>query len=53
VALAKNGYALGQNLEYQPYGAAMQIALLPQLATDVAANRSMLRSSWAIQPQRL
>jgi hypothetical protein len=33
-ALAKNGYRLGQNLEYQPYGAAMQIALLPQLAAS-------------------
>ena len=38
-ALAKNGYRLGQNLEYQPYGAAMQIALLPQLAKDIAANK--------------
>src|SRR5262245_30303787 len=38
-ALAKNGYTLGQNLEYQPYGAAMQIALLPQLARDIAANK--------------
>src|SRR5947199_10337166 len=38
-ALAKNGYTLGQNLEYQPYGAAMQIALLPQLAKDIAANK--------------
>ena len=38
-ALAKNSYTLGQNLEYQPYGAAMQIALLPQLAKDIAANK--------------
>jgi len=38
-ALAKNGYTLAQNLEYQPYGAAMQIALLPQLAKDIAANK--------------
>ena len=38
-ALAKKGYTVGQNLEYQPYGAAMQIALLPQLATDIAANK--------------
>jgi ABC transporter substrate binding protein len=38
-ALAKNGYTLGQNLEYQPYGAAMQLALLPQLAKDIAANK--------------
>ncbi|HYV70623.1 MAG TPA: hypothetical protein VE970_11005, partial [Pseudolabrys sp.] len=38
-ALAKNGYSLGQNLEYQPYGAAMQIALLPQLAKDIATNK--------------
>ena len=38
-ALAKNGYTLGQNLEYQPYAAAMQIALLPQLAKDIAANK--------------
>src|SRR5436189_6462354 len=37
-ALAKNGYTLGQHLEYQPYGAAMQIALLPQLAKATAAN---------------
>jgi hypothetical protein len=53
-ALAKNGYTLGQNLEYQPYGAAMQIALLPQLAKDIAANKGRRRrSSWGIQPQRL
>src|SRR5262249_58467036 len=38
-ALAKNGYTLGQNLEYQPYGAAVQLALLPQLAQDIAANK--------------
>jgi ABC-type uncharacterized transport system substrate-binding protein len=38
-ALARNGYTIGLNLEYQPYGAAMQIALLPQLAKDIAANR--------------
>jgi putative ABC transport system substrate-binding protein len=38
-ALAQHGYSVGQNLEYQPYGAAMQIALLPQLAQSIAANR--------------
>jgi len=38
-ALAQHGYKIGQNLEYQPYGAALQIALLPQLAQDIAANK--------------
>jgi hypothetical protein len=38
-ALAQRGYTIGGNLEYQPYGAALQIALLPQLAQDIAANR--------------
>src|SRR5437870_9022946 len=38
-ALAKNGYKIGQNLEYQPYGAAMQIALLQQLAQNISANK--------------
>ena len=51
-ALAKNGYTLGQNLEYQPYGAAMQIAFRNWPRT-LPRIRSMLRSSWGIQPQRL
>jgi putative ABC transport system substrate-binding protein len=38
-ALAQRGYTIGGNLEYQPYGAALQIALLPQLAQDIAANK--------------
>jgi putative tryptophan/tyrosine transport system substrate-binding protein len=38
-ALAEHGYALGQNLEYQPFGADMQLARLPQLARDLAASR--------------
>jgi putative ABC transport system substrate-binding protein len=37
--LGQHGYSVGQNLEYQPYGAAMQIALLPQLAESIAANK--------------
>jgi putative ABC transport system substrate-binding protein len=38
-ALAPHGYSVGKNLEYQPYGAAMQIGLLPQLAQSIAANK--------------
>jgi putative ABC transport system substrate-binding protein len=38
-ALAEQGYTLGQNLEYQPYGADMQLARLPQLARDIAASK--------------
>ena len=37
--LAQHGYSVGQNLEYQPYGAALQTALLPQLAQSIAANK--------------
>jgi putative ABC transport system substrate-binding protein len=37
--LKQHGYSIGQNLEYQPYGAAMQVALLPQLAQGIAANK--------------
>jgi len=37
--LAPHGYHIGQNLEYEPYGAALQIALLPQLAQSIAANK--------------
>src|SRR5947207_6721971 len=38
-ALAQRGYKIGHNLEYQPYGAAMQIALLQQLAQNISANK--------------
>jgi len=38
-ALAQRGYTIGRNLEYQPYGAALQSALLPQLAQDIARNK--------------
>jgi putative tryptophan/tyrosine transport system substrate-binding protein len=38
-ALAQHGYTLGQNLQYQPYGAEMQMAQLPQLASDLAASK--------------
>jgi putative tryptophan/tyrosine transport system substrate-binding protein len=38
-ALAQHGYTLGQNLEYQAYGADMQFARLPQLASDIAARK--------------
>jgi putative tryptophan/tyrosine transport system substrate-binding protein len=38
--LAEHGYTLGQNLDYQPYGADMQLARLPQLAQDIAANKA-------------
>jgi putative ABC transport system substrate-binding protein len=37
--LEPHGYRIGQNLEYQPYGAAMQLTLLPQLAQSIAANK--------------
>src|SRR3974390_502910 len=38
-ALAERGYKLGQNLEYTPYGADMQLDQLPQMARDIAANK--------------
>ena len=38
-ALAERGYKLGQNLEYTPYGADMQLDQLPQIARDIAANK--------------
>jgi putative ABC transport system substrate-binding protein len=38
-ALAEHGYKLGQNLEFQSYGADAQLARLPQLARDVAASK--------------
>ena len=38
-ALAQRGYKIGQNLVYHPYGAAMQTALLPQLAQNISANK--------------
>jgi putative tryptophan/tyrosine transport system substrate-binding protein len=38
-ALAEHGYVLGKNLEYQPYGADMQLGRLPQLARDIAAGK--------------
>jgi len=37
--LAERGYKLGQNLEFQPYGADMQVARLAQLASDIAASK--------------
>ncbi len=37
-ALAQQGYKLGQNLEYQAYGADMQMARLPQLAREIAGK---------------
>ena len=39
-ALAQHGYTLGQNLDYQPYGAEMQPDRLPQLARDIAASKA-------------
>ena len=39
-ALAEHGYTLGQNLDYQPYGADMDLARLPQLAQDIAASKA-------------
>ena len=38
-ALEQHGYKLGQNLEYTPYGADMQLARLPELAHEVAVNK--------------
>jgi len=38
-ALAERGYKLGQNLEFQSYGADAQLARLPQLARDIAASK--------------
>jgi putative tryptophan/tyrosine transport system substrate-binding protein len=38
-ALAAQGYTLGQNLEYQPYGADMRLARVPQLAAEIAASK--------------
>src|SRR4051794_34278651 len=37
--LAEHGYRLGQNLQYTPYGADMQLDGLPQMARDIAANK--------------
>ena len=37
-ALAQQGYKLGQNLEYQAYGANMQLTQLPQMARDIAGK---------------
>ena len=37
--LADHGYMLGQNLTYQSYGADMQFARLPQLASDIVASK--------------
>jgi len=39
-ALAEYGYKLGQNLEFQSYGADAQLTRLPQLARDVAASKA-------------
>jgi putative tryptophan/tyrosine transport system substrate-binding protein len=38
-ALAERGYKLGQNLEFQPYGADMQVTRLAQLASDITASK--------------
>lgn len=38
-ALAEHGYKLGQNLEFQSYGADAQLARLPQLAREIAASK--------------
>src|SRR3974377_1644771 len=38
-ALAERGYKLGQNLEYTPYGADMQLDQLPQMARDIVTNK--------------
>ena len=38
-ALAEHGYKLGQNLDFQSYGADGQLARLPQIARDVAASK--------------
>ena len=39
-ALSEQGYKLGQNLEFQSYGADAQLARLPQLARDIAASKA-------------
>jgi ABC-type uncharacterized transport system substrate-binding protein len=38
-ALAEHGYKLGENLQYTPYGADMELDRLPQMARDIAANK--------------
>jgi len=38
-ALADKGYKLGQNLEFNSYGADAQLPRLPQLARDIVATR--------------
>jgi|SRR6185437_4621668 putative ABC transport system substrate-binding protein len=38
-ALAERGYVVGQNLEFQPYGADMQFSRLPQLAQNIATAK--------------
>jgi putative tryptophan/tyrosine transport system substrate-binding protein len=38
-ALAERGYTVGQNLDYQPLGADMQLNKLPQIAQDIAAKK--------------
>ena len=38
-ALAEHGHKLGQNLDFQSYGADGQLARLPQMARDVAASK--------------
>lgn len=39
-ALAERRYTLGQNLEFQSFGADAQLARLPQLARDIAAGKA-------------
>jgi putative tryptophan/tyrosine transport system substrate-binding protein len=39
VRWAEHGYQLGQNLDFQSYGADGQLAGLPQMARDVAASK--------------
>jgi len=38
--LAEHSYKLGQNLEFQSYGADAQLTRLPQLARDIAASKA-------------
>jgi hypothetical protein len=39
-ALGERGYIQGQNLEFQPFGAAgMPLSRLPEFAQDIAANK--------------
>jgi ABC-type uncharacterized transport system substrate-binding protein len=38
-ALAEHGYKLGENLQYTPYGADMELDRLPQIARDIATNK--------------